>query len=82
MVLTEAPIIATAMSKVMYMSENGMIVADALTRIHSILDVEPLPEPRSGKLPTDNSVSLENVTFRYMGGTTDALKEVSIQVGA
>lgn len=76
------PIIATAMSKVMYMSENGMIVADALSRIHTILDVEPLPEPRSGKSPADNSVTLENVTFRYAGGTTDALKDVSIQVGA
>ena len=76
------PIIATAMSKVMYMSENGMIVADALSRIHSILDVEPLPEPHSGKALTNNAVSLENVTFRYTGGTADALKEVSIQVGA
>lgn len=76
------PIIATAMSKVMYMSENGMIVADALSRIHSILDVEPLPEPRGGKTPANNAVSLENVTFRYTGGTTDALKNVSIQVGA
>ena len=75
------PIIATAMSKVMYMSENGMIVADALTRIHSILDVESLPEPHNGKVPTNNAVSLENVTFRYTGGTTDALKDVSIQVG-
>ena len=64
------------------MSENGMIVADALSRIHSILDVEPLPEPRSGKAPTNNAVSLKNVTFRYTGGTADALKEVSIQVGA
>ena len=35
------------------MSENGMIVADAMSRIHSILDVEPLPEPRSGKVPTE-----------------------------
>jgi len=76
------PIIATAMSKVMYMSENGMIVADALTRIHSILDVEPLPEPSRGKAPADNSVTLGNVTFRYAGGTTDALKDVSIQAGA
>ena len=76
------PIIATAMSKVMYMSENGMIVADALSRIHSILDMEPLPEPRSGKVPADNSVSLENATFRYAGGTTDALRNVSIRVGA
>lgn len=76
------PIIATAMSKVMYMSENGMIVADALSRIHSILDVEPLPEPRSSKVPTDNDITLENVTFRYAGGTSDALHDVTIRVGA
>ncbi len=76
------PIIATAMSKVMYMSENGMIVADALSRIHSILDAEPLPEPRSGIIPTNNDITLENVTFRYTGGTTDALHDVTIRVGA
>ncbi|MCM1407838.1 MAG: ABC transporter ATP-binding protein/permease, partial [Treponema brennaborense] len=38
------PVIATALTKVMYMSENGMIVADALQRVHSILDMKPLPE--------------------------------------
>ena len=76
------PIIATAMTKVMFMSENGMIVADAMSRIHSILDVEPLPEPRSGKVPTDHDIALENVTFRYTGGTTDALHDVTIRVGA
>lgn len=76
------PIIATAMSKVMYMSENGMIVADALSRIHSILDEEPLPEPHSNKVPADNSVTLENVTFRYQGGAEDALKNVTLHVDA
>ncbi len=76
------PIIATAMSKVMYMSENGMIVADALSRIHTILDVAPLPEPRNGKVPADNGIALENVTFRYTGGTSDALHDVTIRVGA
>ncbi len=76
------PIIATAMSKVMYMSENGMIVADALSRIHSILDVEPLSEPQNGKTPADNSVTLEDVTFRYQGGTEDTLKSVTLHVEA
>ena len=76
------PIIATAMSKVMYMSENGMIVADALSRIHSILDVEPLSEPRSGKIPTGNDITLDHVTFRYKGGTEDAIKDITLQVGA
>ena len=76
------PIIATAMSKVMYVSENGIIVADALSRIHSVLDVEPLPEPHSAKAPADNSVTLENVTFRYSGSTEDAIKNISLQVEA
>lgn len=76
------PIIATAMSKVMYLSENGMIVADALSRIHSVLDVEPLPGPHSAKTPTDNSVTLDHVTFRYNGNAEDAIKDVSLQVGA
>lgn len=76
------PIIATAMSKVMYMSENGMIVADALQRIHSILDVEPLPEPAQGQTPVDNSLELDNVTFHYPGAELPALQNVSIKVQA
>jgi len=73
------PIIATAMSKVMFMSENSMLIADALRRIHSVLDFAPLPEPEKSQVPADNSVALENVTFRYAGGRTDALKNVNIQ---
>lgn len=57
-----------------------MIVADALSRIHSILDIESLPEPQSSKVPTDNSVTLENVTFLYQGGAEDAIKDVTFQV--
>ena len=76
------PIIATAMSKILYMSENGMIVADALSRIHSILDVEPLPESRSRKAPADNTVTLDNVTFRYTDEAADALRNVSLRAGA
>lgn len=76
------PIIATAMSKVMYMSENGMIVADALQRIHSILDVEPLPEPVQGQTATDNSIELKNVTFSYPSAEQPALQNVSIGVQA
>lgn len=76
------PIIATAMSKVMYMSENGMLVANALKRIHSILDAEPLPEPSNSQTPADNSLSLQNVSFRYAGSAEEALKNINISVKA
>ncbi|MDE5989995.1 MAG: ABC transporter ATP-binding protein/permease [Clostridia bacterium] len=76
------PIITTALTKVMYMSENGMIVADALERIHSILDLSPLPEVEKSERMQDNSVEFENVSFRYSNAQTDALKGISFRVGA
>ena len=76
------PVITTAMTKVMYMSENGMVVADALQRVHSILDLKPLPEVQNGQTPEDNSVEFDNVSFRYSNAQTDALKCVNFRVGA
>lgn len=75
------PIITTALNKVMYMSENGMIVADALKRVHSILDMKPLPEVQQGEIPDDNSVEFQNVSFRYGNAQNDALSNVSFKVG-
>ena len=76
------PVITTAMTKVMYMSENGMVVADALQRVHSILDLKPLPEAQGGQTPEDNSVEFDNVSFRYSNAQTDALKGVNFRVEA
>ena len=76
------PVISTSLSKVMYMSENGMVVGDALSRINSVLSLSPLPEPEKGALPADSSVEFENVSFRYANAETDALKGVSLRVGA
>lgn len=59
------PVFATSMTKVLFMSENGMVVNDALTRIHSILDLKPLPDTRKNESPRDNSVEFKNVSFRY-----------------
>lgn len=74
------PVIATSMTKVMYISENGMIVADTLSRVHTILDMKPLPEARDCSSPKDNSVEFRNVSFRYSGAETDALSSVSFSV--
>lgn len=35
------PVISLTLTKIMYMSENKMIVADALSRIDSVLDEAP-----------------------------------------
>lgn len=74
------PVIATSMSKVLYMSENGMVVADALERVYSILDMKPLLDAVKNEKPKDNSVEFKNVSFRYNGAETDALQDVSFKV--
>lgn len=74
------PVIATSMTKVLFMSENGMVVGDALARIHSILDMKPLPDAQRPTLPKDNSVEFNNVSFRYSKAESDALKEISFRV--
>lgn len=76
------PIITTALTKVMYMSENGMIVSDALERVHSILDLKPLPEAVNNKSPKDNSVEFDRVSFRYGNTKNYALTDVSFKVDA
>ena len=63
------PIISVTLMKVMFMSENNMIVNDALQRIDSILSIKSLPEPSAPQKPKDNSVAFENVTFAYEGLT-------------
>lgn len=61
------PIISVTLTKIMYQSENAMIVEDALNRIDSVLDLEPLAEAKQPKHPIDASVSIHNVSYSYDG---------------
>ncbi len=71
------PVIATTLSKILFMSEGGMTVADAFTRIDSILEIQPLEEVQQPKVPLDFTVKFNNVTFSYKGNETPALDSVS-----
>ena len=75
------PVIATSMTKVLFMSENGMIVQDAITRIDRVLQSPSLSQPRTPKHSRDSSVELENVTFSY-DGTKNAVENISLSIGA
>lgn len=75
------PIISVTLTKIMFQSENAMIVDDALQRIDSVLNLDPLPEAQSPKSPKDGSVDLENIRFSY-DGRTDVIKDVSLSIPA
>ena len=63
----------------MQMSENKMIVADALSRIDSVLDTEPVPVSDEPQHPKDGSVKLSDVHFSYYG-KTEVIKGVSMDI--
>ena len=75
------PVISLTLTKIMYMSENNMIVADALRRIDSVLDAEPMSQGKTVEHPADSSVSLDDVRFSY-DGKTEVIRGVSMDIGA
>lgn len=74
------PIISVTLTKIMFSSENKMIVADALERIEGVMAMKPLPESDHPKRPGDNSVVLDHVSFRYPGAAEPALNGVSLAI--
>ena len=74
------PIITVTLNKIMYSSENKMLVEDALKRVDGILEREPLEQAKELKTPKDASIVFENVSFRYKDSITDALHGVNLKI--
>ena len=74
------PIITVTMNKIMYSSENQLIVADAISRIESILEKKPLPETAHAQEPENNSITFENVSFRYEDAGRNALHQINLAI--
>ena len=75
------PAITTTLSKLMFMSENQMIVKDALARVDEVLNAEPLSISEHPSHPKGKSVELKNVTYSY-DGKKDALSDITLKIGA
>ena len=75
------PIITVTLTKMMYAGENTMVVEDALSRIDSILGMQPLKETEKKEIPADTSITFENVSFRYKGASKDEILSHEVQDG-
>lgn len=73
------PVIGTTLTKIMFMSEDSMIVSDALNRIDEVISETPLPESSTDHIPDDNSIVLEHVSYSY-DGEKQALHDVSLSI--
>ena len=73
------PVIGTTLTKIMFMSEDAMIVNDAISRIDEVLNEKPLSESPINHTLSDYSVTLEHVSYSY-DGEKNALKDVSLSI--
>lgn len=73
------PIIGTTLTKIMFMSEDSMIVNDAINRIDEVLREKPLSRGREDHVPADASVVLEHVSYSY-DGVKNAVSDVSLSI--
>ncbi|MBQ7266724.1 MAG: ABC transporter ATP-binding protein [Firmicutes bacterium] len=76
------PVISLTLTKIMYMSENEMIVDDALSRINAILEYPPLSEAENKRVINDYSIELENVVYSYNNNKNNknALDGISLKI--
>lgn len=75
-------ILTTTLMKVAYAGESQMLVEDALNRMDSIMNVQPLPESKQIQVPSDASIDLENVSFTYQDASTKAIDNLSMHIKA
>lgn len=74
--------ISSVFTKILYVSEDGMLAQANIDRIDSVLGIEELSCPEAPKAPKDASVSLRDVTFSYEDDAEPALRNVSLEIPA
>ncbi|MCR4821029.1 MAG: ABC transporter ATP-binding protein/permease [Elusimicrobiales bacterium] len=75
------PVMVTTMNRIMFMSENMMVLNDTVSRVDEVLAMQPLPESRNTAHPGGHTVELSHVTYRYPGKNEAAVKDLSIKAG-
>lgn len=75
-------VIPTAMTRVMFMSEAFQSAADAVSRVEEVLAAPVIDAPATPRIPHDNAVVFEDVSFAYEGADAPALDHVSFTVPA
>ena len=76
------PILTTTLTKVMFMSENTMLVTDCINRISSIFNIQPLSESKVNVNPHDNSIEIKNVKFKYDNADKNAIDNINLKIPA
>ncbi len=74
------PILTVTLMKVAYAGESQMVVKDALNRMYSLLEVEPLKEAIAPQLPKDSGINIDNIVFTYDEKKTNAIDGITLDI--
>lgn len=74
------PSMAVTLNRIMFATENEMIVAEALEKTGRIFAIDPLKDPDEAKLPDENELELKNVRFRYPEAVNFAVDGISLDI--
>lgn len=74
------PAIAVTLNRIMFASQNEMIVAEALDKNSHILAIDSLKASEDVQLPQENEVELKDVRFRYPDATRFAVDGISLDI--
>lgn len=67
------------LNKVMFASMVARRSAIAVSRIQALLDIAPMPDDGRMRLPADNTLIVENVSFAYPGGQP-VLRNIDLKI--
>lgn len=73
------PLLTVTLTKIMFNSENKMVVSDAISRIDSVMSMKPLSQGSAPVKPADHSVELRNVSYSY-DGSKKVLDGISLKI--
>lgn len=76
------PLVGVLLMRIMFASNEGYIVDDALSRVDDLMAIRQLPEPDDPKIPSDSTLRFENVTFTYPGADRPAVDSFSLTMSS
>ncbi len=74
------PSMGVTLNRIMFATENEMIVEEALDKTGRIFALDALKDPDDAKLPDDNELELKNVRFRYPEANVFAVDGISLNI--
>ncbi|MCR5624581.1 MAG: ABC transporter ATP-binding protein/permease [Lachnospiraceae bacterium] len=74
------PLITVALTKVAYSGEAEMTLIDAVNRIKTIMEIEPLSNASNAEEPENLDLELKNISYRYKDANRNAVDNVSAKI--